>query len=106
MKVKIQMSPKIFQVILQWSTFLEFYYQKSNNTVLLIFRNGKTSDSTITYTKTTKENMKSLAYAVSLGNTILLEGTTGSGKTILVEELSKITGNTGLIHSILMIRHY
>ena len=46
-------------------------------------------------TDTTIENLKALALAVCQRNPILLEGTTGSGKTALIDELACLTGNHG-----------
>lgn len=46
-------------------------------------------------TPTTVENLKALALAVCQRNPILLEGTTGAGKTALIDELSYQTGNKG-----------
>ncbi|EFC46939.1 midasin [Naegleria gruberi] len=49
------------------------------------------------FTKTSLENMRSLALGVAQENPIILEGIIGSGKTAYVEELARITGNTDLI---------
>lgn len=48
-------------------------------------------------TPTTIENLKALAIAVCQKNPILLEGTTGAGKTALIDEISYQTGNKGKI---------
>eukprot|EP01132_Coremiostelium_polycephalum_P002326 gene2326-2870_t len=49
----------------------------------------------LVYTPTVCQNLNSLAIAVGLGKPILMEGVTGSGKTTMVEEISRITGNNG-----------
>lgn len=51
----------------------------------------------LVYTTTVSQNLNSLAIAVGLGKPILIEGVTGSGKTTMVEELSKVTGNHNII---------
>jgi len=42
-----------------------------------------------------QDNLRSLALALSLGASIMLEGATGSGKTSLVQQLARLTGNDG-----------
>ncbi|KAN0037183.1 hypothetical protein ACTFIV_002519 [Dictyostelium citrinum] len=51
----------------------------------------------LVYTSTVSQNLNSLAIAVGLGKPILIEGVTGSGKTTMIEELSRITGNDNII---------
>ncbi|KAM9966569.1 hypothetical protein ACTFIR_006789 [Dictyostelium discoideum] len=51
----------------------------------------------LVYTNTVSQNLNSLAIAVGLGKPILIEGVTGSGKTTMIEELSRITGNDNII---------
>ena len=48
-----------------------------------------------TYTPTSERNLRSLALAVCQGKPILLQGLTGAGKTVLVEQLAHLTRNTG-----------
>ena len=48
------------------------------------------------YTSTSAQNMRSLALAVCQGRPILLEGTSGAGKTSLVTELADVTGNDSI----------
>ncbi|KAF2076411.1 hypothetical protein CYY_002268 [Polysphondylium violaceum] len=59
--------------------------------------NNQQQHNQLVYTNTVSQNLNSLAIAVGLGKPILIEGVTGSGKTTMVEELSKITGNDNII---------
>jgi midasin len=51
--------------------------------------------SALALTTSTQRNLRALALAVSHGNPILLEGVTGAGKTALIDELARVTNNTG-----------
>ena len=53
--------------------------------------------STLVYTPTAEKNMRSLALAVRQRNPVLLEGVAGSGKTALVTELARLTGNHDIV---------
>lgn len=53
--------------------------------------------SKLVYTTTSQQNMRALALAVCQGAPILLEGSTGSGKTSLIDELAAITAYTNII---------
>jgi len=48
-------------------------------------------------TPTTRNNLHSIAFALSIGSPILLEGVSGSGKTCLVEEMARLTNHEDLI---------
>jgi len=48
-------------------------------------------------TPTTQLYMRALALALSHGNPILLEGVTGAGKTCMIDELARLTNNTGTV---------
>lgn len=48
-------------------------------------------------TKTTVENLRMLALAVSIHKPALVEGVIGSGKTAMIEELARLTGNVDMI---------
>ncbi|EGC33347.1 hypothetical protein DICPUDRAFT_154614 [Dictyostelium purpureum] len=58
---------------------------------------NKLIEQKLVYTNTVSQNLNSLAIAVGLGKPILIEGVTGSGKTTMVEELSRVTGNDNII---------
>ncbi|KAJ1918062.1 AAA ATPase midasin [Mycoemilia scoparia] len=47
----------------------------------------------LVHTQTTAQNLQKMALASSLSSPILLTGLTGSGKTALIEELARLTGN-------------
>mmetsp|Transcript_2552 Transcript_2552/g.9614 ORF Transcript_2552/g.9614 Transcript_2552/m.9614 type:complete len:5361 (-) Transcript_2552:2473-18555(-) len=48
-------------------------------------------------TKTTVNNLRMLALAVSIHKPALVEGVIGSGKTAMIEELARLTGNVDMI---------
>ena len=49
----------------------------------------------LVHTVTTERNLRKLALAICVGNPILLEGVTGSGKTTLIDEVARATNNFG-----------
>lgn len=46
-------------------------------------------------TSTVKKNLESVVLALSQRQPILLEGPIGAGKTLLIQELADLTGNSG-----------
>ena len=52
-------------------------------------------DSRIIFTQTTLRNMNKIAVAISLEMPILIEGCPGAGKTSLIEEAARMTGQKG-----------
>lgn len=50
---------------------------------------------TFVYSDTTERNLSKLALAVSQSHPVLLEGGNGVGKTAIIEEISRLTGNDG-----------
>jgi len=56
-----------------------------------------TMEERLIITPTTKNNLHSIAFALSIGSPILLEGVSGSGKTCLVEEMARLTHHEDLI---------
>lgn len=49
----------------------------------------------LVHTPTTVSNMRAISLAICQRNPILLEGVTGSGKTALIDEIARLTNNTG-----------
>lgn len=58
----------------------------------------------LVYTATSQQNMRALAIAVCQGAPILLEGTTGAGKTSLIDELAAVTAYTSIPLLLVVIR--
>ncbi|ORX44311.1 P-loop containing nucleoside triphosphate hydrolase protein, partial [Piromyces finnis] len=55
------------------------------------------TDDRLILTPTTRNNLHSIAFALSIGSPILLEGVSGSGKTCLIEEMARLTNHEDLI---------
>jgi len=60
-------------------------------------RHSTIAEDRLILTPTTRNNLHSIAFALSIGSPILLEGVSGSGKTCLVEEMARLTNHEDLI---------
>ncbi|KAL2649174.1 hypothetical protein R1flu_017302 [Riccia fluitans] len=60
-------------------------------------RSGCYSNQSVVLTPTVKTNLESVVLALSQRQPILLEGPIGAGKTMLIQELANLTGNSDVV---------